>query len=188
MTIQISPGPEEGTSVVQSNLILPKTFGAVVGAEDTPRGIRRIDKPYPVFSADLEDVLDDNRLLQSARLTSWQYVIFEDEKVVALAEVADGRPLRYASRQSSSVAEAVLKAIADAEKLDSVQKSDYELRILRIPELYLLAVWLHSATSDLLLPVRPFTKTLGDGSSFTEKQVVAALRPLAQVRAATADA
>lgn len=193
MAIHMSSAPDEGANMVQRNVVPPPcdttwiAHGAAIDAAE--HGARRIEKSYAVFSARLEDVLAEDRgLLDSARLLSWQYVVFEGNRVVALAEVAAGDPLQYASQQSPAVAEAVLKAIREAETLDDVKKSDYELRILRVPELYLLAVWLHAPGKDLLLPVRPFTKLRGGGRSLTEKQVVAALRPLAQVRAATADA
>jgi hypothetical protein len=187
MAIHISPAPAEGANVVQRNLTPPRT--RAMGMAATTRGSSRTMKPYPIFSADLEDVLDDDPgLLASARLTSWQYVVFEGETVVALAEVTHVKPLRYASGQSPVVAEAVLKAIRKAEELDAVEKADYELRILRVPELYLLAVWLHGRSEDLLIPVRPFTKTSSDRVSFSEEQMVEILRPLAQVRFATPDA
>jgi len=196
MAIHMTPCPEEGATVVERNLVLPDGDTNLMMMNAEERGERagrarpRITERYAVFSAQLEDVLPDGRgLLQADRPTSWQYVVRDRNGViVALSEVANGTPCQYASQQSPVVAEAVLKAIQDAEKLDAVKQSDYELRILRVPELYLLAVWLHAPNDDVLLPVRPFTRILGDGSSFTEKQVVAALRPLAQVRAATPDA
>jgi hypothetical protein len=187
MAIHISPAPAEGANVVLSNLALPQT--SALGMEAAGRRLPRTLKSYPVFSADLEDVLDDDPgLLASARLTSWQYVVFDGKRVVALAEVTHRKPPRYASRQSPVVAEAVVEAIRKAEELDAVKKADYELRILRVPELYLLAVWLHGPSRDLLIPVRPFTKPSSDRATFSEKQMVEILRPLAQVRFATPDA
>lgn len=34
-------------------------------------------------------------------------------------------------------------------------RNPYELRLLRIPALYVMALWLHSPTDDLLVPLEP---------------------------------
>lgn len=189
MAIHISPGPAKGIKIVQRNFApVLNEMGVIDAAPRRARTrARRIDSPWPVFSSSLEDVLASNgRLLKAARRTSWQYVVFEGDRVVALAEVAHKRSLRYASQQSAELANAVLETVQKAKELAT--RSDYELRILRVPDLYLLAVWLHAPNSDLLIPVSPFTDVLGDGTVFTEEQAIAALKPLAQVRAATPDA
>jgi hypothetical protein len=186
MAIHIASAPAEGAKVVERNLRLP--IGEVVQPTHIEVASPLRSKAYPVFTAGLEDVLGDKSLLRSGRLSAWQYLVFRGETLTALAEVAKGRPWRYASQQSAAVAQAVLEAITRAGKVDQVKANDFELRVFRIPELYFLAVWLHSADEDLLLPVRPFTKSLWDGDAFTEKQVVEALRPLAKIRAATPDA
>ncbi|MEK8108192.1 hypothetical protein NKG94_30935 [Micromonospora sp. M12] len=40
-------------------------------------------------------------------------------------------------------------------KLPQLQAAGYELRLLRIPALYLMALWLHSPLADLLVPLEP---------------------------------
>jgi hypothetical protein len=193
MAIHIEPAPEEGAQIVQQRLAPPDP-GAMAAANAEANASRPRRLPillsYPVYSADLEDVLDKRRkLLQRAELTSWHYILGSDDKVDALAEVAEGMPMEFASKQPADFADAVLAAIARARRLEEVKTSDYELRLLRVPELYLFTVWLHGDKRDVLLPVRPFNRALQElnGEAFTERQVVEALRPIAEVRAAAPD-
>jgi hypothetical protein len=194
MAIYIEPAPEEGAQIVQRYLAQPRSAETMMAANaaanaEWPPWIP-IRMSYPVYSADLDDVLDrKRRLLKRAELTSWQYILGTDDKVLALAEVAAGMPMEYASKQPADFAEAVLAAVARAAKVENVRMSNYELRLLRVPELYLFTVWLHGEKDDILLPIRPFNRALEelDRETFSERQVVDALRPIAEVRAATRD-
>ena len=39
--------------------------------------------------------------------------------------------------------------------LPELRAADYELRLLRIPALYMVALWLHMTAGDLLVPLAP---------------------------------
>lgn len=149
---------------------------------------RRIQRPFQIYTARLEDVLTPQpTLLRAAKLTGWYYVIFIGDEIDSVSEIAKGRLPRYASRRPAGFAKVVRKVVEDAEKLEAVKQSDYLLRILNVPEVYFSAVWLHSSTEDLLLPIPPIIRALREGQTFSEKQVVEALKPIAQLRLATPD-
>jgi len=186
MAIHVASAPPTGLAAVKADLLLTTDIDMVAdGVLELVRA-PRIDA-FPIFTAELEDVLYDRGLLRSARATSWYYVVFKGDKVDSIQEVVQGRVLPQVSRQSAAVGEAVFKAVDEAHMLDEVKHADYQLRILRVPELYFLAAWLHSDREDLLLPIPPVTRDLVGVKKCSEKQVVEALKPIAEIRFNTPD-
>lgn len=47
------------------------------------------------------------------------------------------------------------KAVKALRKLPKLEAKGFELRLLRIPALYLMALWLHAPDTDLLVPLEP---------------------------------
>ncbi|HEX2831567.1 MAG TPA: hypothetical protein VHW00_01050 [Thermoanaerobaculia bacterium] len=178
MALKIEAAPERGLEVVRENLMLPHHHGfEAMNVIDGEPSVR-ILTPYPIYTARLSSLLAGT-FLKSAQVTSWQYVIVNAGRV--LAEVA-AAGLEFSSLQNGPVADALLDAIRAAENLELTRTKDYELRILRAPELYLLAVWLYSAAESWLLPIRPAPVGLQPGALLSESQLVEALHPLAERR------
>lgn len=180
MALTIQNGPNTGESIVLDNVFFDRPDSpamAVDYAGDAGPSIE-VSKGYPVYNSDILAILE-KKLLDAARPTSWQYVVRKNA-AFRLAEISN--EARFVSSQSQDLTEALLDVIDAAERLDLVQQSDYELRILRVPEVYLNAVWLHAKEQDWLLPVRPAPKPLQAGSILTEAQLVFALTPFATMR------
>jgi hypothetical protein len=154
-----------------------------------PEGARPLEtaKPQRIFTS-TSDALFDGRLLEEAVPTGWQYVLVANGELAGVAEVAhtgpSGEPPRsFDVLRPAERAQAINKVVAMAETLPG----DYELRMLRVPNLYLLAVWLTNTGCNLLLPVPPVPSVLGDIPIYTEKALMRALRPLAIQRRAISD-
>ncbi len=69
-----------------------------------------------------------------------------------------------------------------AEELDEVREEDFELRLLDIPSLYVVALWLHGAR-DLIVPLPPTREGLEPYAVYEEGAVIErlggpAVRPL----------
>jgi hypothetical protein len=140
-----------------------------------PEGARPLEtaKPQRIFTS-TTDALFDGRLLEEAVPTGWQYVLVTNGELAGVAEVAhtgpSGEPPRsYDVLRPAERAQAINKVVAMAETLPG----DYELRMLRVPNLYLL--------------VPPVPSVLGDIPIYTEKALMRALRPLAIQRRAISD-
>jgi hypothetical protein len=178
MALTIPQAPARGAELVQENLMLrlDDSIAAAHAIDGSPAV--QILPPYPVYTADLSGVLDGT-FLTGSRLTAWQYVIMNGT-VLGVAEVA--AEMAFASHEPAPVADALLDVIRAAENLEMVAGGDFELRLLRAPELYFVAVWLHRADIDWLLPVRPAPAGLQAGSRLSVDQVLEALRPLAKIR------
>lgn len=161
---------------VAAALIAPETDGEPV----VPAGEVRVAKPQPIYTSTI-DALLDNRLLSDARLTGWQYVLVVNGEADGVAEVSGtmgepAAPLSFASMYPREYARAIADTIRHAEGIPG----EYDLRMLRVPSLYLLAVWLRSSfTGDLLLPVPPAPNRLEEEPLFTEPALITALRAFA---------
>ena len=115
-----------------------------------------VSTPHQVFTLGLDDVLAGAGL-DAARPVGWRYLITSDGEVIASAETAenpDGTPQPAQFTEGRFVA-ATATAVRSARALPHLASAAFELRLLRIPALYLMALWLHSPATDLLVPLAP---------------------------------
>ncbi|MFB4272971.1 hypothetical protein [Nonomuraea sp. GTA35] len=115
-----------------------------------------VSTPHQVFTIGLDDI-ESGAGLAAARPVSWRYLVTAGSEVIASAETtqdADGTPQAAEFTEGRFVA-ATDKAVRSVRALPQVEKGPFELRLLRIPALYLMALWLHSPAADLLVPLAP---------------------------------
>ena len=108
------------------------------------------------------DALAQGKLLQAARQTSWRYLLVQDNAAIAEAELSAGsrtakgakaRSLDFVSLTHGPFAAGTVDALSAAERLPQVAREDYELRLLKIPAVYFVSLWLHGAKDDILIPM-----------------------------------
>lgn len=112
--------------------------------------------PHQIFTMGLEDVTSGAGL-ERARPVGWRFLIEKDGHAVASAETTAGAD---GSHEVSHFNEGPFEAATDntvkaLRNLPELRAADYELRLLRIPALYMVALWLHTTASDLLVPLAP---------------------------------
>jgi hypothetical protein len=142
--------------------------------------------PHPCYHLGLGALIEGVGLA-AAELVGWRYLLEDNGRTVALAEVSapsDGSPARFRSFNAGRFGPATVQAIERAETLDFVQAADYELRVLRVPALYVIALWLHSPTDNVLVPLAPSPSPIAAGRPYSEPAFIAVLKPLAAARAA----
>jgi hypothetical protein len=124
------------------------------------RGARKdhlaLSAPHQVFTMGLDDITSGAGL-DRARPVGWRFLIEEDGKLIASAETT---PAPDGTHEVSHFNEGPFEAATDnamkaVRKLPQLQAVDYELRLLRIPALYMMALWLHAPATDLLVPLSP---------------------------------
>src|SRR5215831_9428262 len=139
---------------------------------------------HPVYFVPL-DALAQGKLLQAAKQTSWRYLLVQDNAPIAEAELAaasrttkgaKSRSLDFLSLTHGPFAVATVDALGAAEQLPQVEREDYELRLLKIPAVYFVALWLHGAKDDILMPMGQPPGGLKANEPYTEAQVIEALR------------
>lgn len=141
-------------------------------------------EPHPVYVATLDD-LAKGKLLAGAKQTGWRYLLVQHDAAVAEAEVGAGRAgargaksgkLEFLSLTHSPFTAATIEALTAAERMPKVAKADYELRLLKVPAVYLIALWLHGGDADILVPMGDPPGGLKKNKAYSEAGVIRALR------------
>ena len=141
-------------------------------------------EPHPVYYVSL-DALADGKLLAAATQASWRYLLVQDDAAVAEAELSVGRrgakgagakPLAFLGLTHGPFTAATIESLGAAERLPQVAAADYELRLLKVPAVYLAALWLHGANDDILIPMGDPPGGLKKNRPYTEAAVIKALR------------
>lgn len=143
--------------------VMTKLHAFADGAKFTTPALREARKdhlalaaPHQVFTMGLDDVAAGGGL-DRARPVGWRFLIQEDGHPVASAETThgtDGTDEVSHFNEGPFVA-ATDQAMTTVRDLPQLQATGFELRLLRIPSVYMMALWLHSPATDLLVPLAP---------------------------------
>ncbi|HYU25686.1 MAG TPA: hypothetical protein VEO74_10815 [Thermoanaerobaculia bacterium] len=138
-----------------------------------------VTHPHQVFSATIADVLA-GLVLANARETTWRFfLVHRGDEPFAAAEVA-GDALSHVNE--GPFVDGTASAMIKAEQYAASNEHNYEMRLLRIPALYTLAVWLTAPGDDVLIPAAPAPAPLVANEVYREESFTSALRPLAEIR------
>jgi len=116
-----------------------------------------VSTPHQVYTIGLDDVRSGAGL-EKARPVGWRYIVESAGQPIASAETAlhaDGSTPVLSHFNEGPFVSATADAVKAAAALPPLQAGSFELRLLRIPALYVMALWYHSATTDLLVPLAP---------------------------------
>jgi hypothetical protein len=100
-------------------------------------------KPIPIYELGLDN-LAAGKGLETARLVAWRYLLVANNQVRQAAEIHPdprGGKSSFGALTTGFVAgeEAALHVV---DHMPEVQRGQYELRAVRVPSLYVMAVWL----------------------------------------------
>jgi len=118
--------------------------------------------------------------LSGARPVYWRYLVFSGLDSVEEVHVRSrGAASTVSAFVDGPVAERLLAAFSCAENLDEVRVGSYEPRVLVVPGLALIALWLHSGDGDepvdLYVPLAPSSRVLPPGAPASAKELAQAL-------------
>jgi hypothetical protein len=177
-TYKESPMVEESTDLEVLDALEGRT------AEDTRE--LSVAEPQPIYTSTI-DALLEGRLLKKAYRSGWQYVLVSGEEPQGVIEVtdkpADGPPKTFDVLRPREYAVAMNEVMLRAEQM----KGEYELRILRVPAIYLVVLWLVGGKESRLLPVVPPSSQVLKNGNFSERQLTRVLAGLARKRRDTPD-
>jgi len=143
-----------------------------------------LTQAHPVYVATLADLVEGH-ILSRARLVSWRaFLVDAGNEPFAAAETQKSEP---AGINEGRFVGGTAEAMIAAENLDEVRGADYELRLLRLPAVYTVAVWLARPEQDILIPAAPVQPPLQPNIPYNEAEFIAALKPLAELRASITD-
>ncbi len=178
MPIHLPPPPTPGRELLSQHGFGTTSRGRFSAAADsTPQ---YVTQPHRVYTIGREAILRDV-LLSTAVPVAWRYLLVTQEAAVSAAELSDKGDggLAFSEVNDGPFVQATIEALTTAEALDEVQRGDFELRLLKIPAVYVVALWLHSETDDLIIPMAPAPRGVTAGRAYSADDLLQALRPLA---------
>ena len=157
---------------------------ALGGAEPTDVALAA---PHDVYAIGL-DRLAEGAGLETADVVGQRFLVLDDAQPVASAELAAGGG--FESNEGPFVG-ATAEAIRAAESSPDLADGRYELRLLRIPGVYLMALWLRDEDGehdgDVVVPLAPAPPPIEAGRHYALAELQPLLRQLAQERLAVSD-
>jgi hypothetical protein len=138
--------------------------------------------PHDVYFLGLDE-LADGVSIDAARPVAQRFLVMDADTAVASAEVTGPDGAGFQANEGPFVA-ATAAAIIRAEAEPELADGDYELRLLRIPALYFVALWLHDedGRGDVVVPLDPAPAPFEPGRSYSPDEVLAELANQARRR------
>jgi hypothetical protein len=145
-----------------------------------------LGQPHAAYNLGLEDVAAGH-LTAAAEQTAWRYLVRSGDEPVAAAEVqvgAGGAGAEFSSLNHGPHVASTVQTADEAASLPQVEKGNYEPRLLRIPALYVMAMWLKDldGSNDLIIPLAPAPPFLSAGQKYSESAFAEAVAGPAQQR------
>jgi hypothetical protein len=131
-----------------------------------------VSAPLRVYTLGLEALARSKAVEASARATGWRFLVEEATEPVAAAEVQDQtRAAVPAQLTEGPFVRSTADGLRAAERLAPVEESAFEVRLLRVPALHLVSLWLHASDrDDLFMPLEPAPVPFEAGRSYPEPE------------------
>jgi hypothetical protein len=134
---------------------------------------------YRGYSLTLDD-LSQGHGLSAARLGDWHYLVFADGVSIADAQLANVRGhVEFTSLNHGTMAAATVDALKLAEQSAQLHGKTVEMRVLFISALHVVAIWLHAADEDVLIPIAPTPQALAPTQLYSEAALLGRLQAAA---------
>jgi hypothetical protein len=152
----------------------------------TPAEQINLASGHPVYNLGL-DALAARRPLAEASQTAWRYLVDTGGAAVVSTEVsvdAAGQPIAFAQVNEGPFVAATARALDQVEQRTEVATGNYEIRLLKVPALYVVALWLKDLEGDrdLVIPLDPAPPYLEPGRAYTEAEFLEILGEPARQR------
>jgi hypothetical protein len=185
MALTLPKPPEEGRDIVRTalgSLISSPSGNAAYEMEKGGSETLDLTAPHKIFFVGLKDVAKGH-VLSAAKFVGWRYIIVRGESPLAAAELGVdelGGGLEFSQINHGPFVGSTVRGVSVAEELDSVRTNNYEPRLLKIPALYIIALWLHSYSEpDMLIPLPPTRPELTAYVPYAESDFSSILRGVA---------
>ena len=153
------PIPEAALGAVEAglgDLIARPGYGGARMLTRADASALSLAVPHDVYTVGLDDLAREEGLA-GAKCVGRRFLVLDGDEPVASAELRDpDAGTGFVATEGPFVRETAV-AVADAERMPEVNGGEYELRLLRMPSAYLMALWLRDrqGEADLLIPLAP---------------------------------
>ena len=194
MPITFAEPPHQVTEITQRQLqdmAQHKHFTVAPLAAAEPGKIQ-LTSGHAVYNIGLQDLLAD-KPITAAPFTAWRFIVNAGAPDSAAAETLQdpeqGIPT-FASVNAGPFVTGTIAALTTLASDPVFAKGNWEGRMIRIPALYLMAIWAHEkkTNADLIRPTAPVPPFLDANKTYTWPEFKAALQqPAKQKLASDAD-
>jgi hypothetical protein len=180
MAVLTPSPPQQATEAVQSIFRDAHHRALRSPALSKAAGPLQAVEPLQVFTLGLDDLLA-KKDLQAAKSTGWLFLVHDGNQTLASAEAVPtgtGDEQVLSALNEGRAVGSTAEAIRTVRGLPEVSKDDFELRLLRVPALYVTALWLHktAGTGDLVVPLAPSPVDAQIGKAAPASQLIDELR------------
>jgi hypothetical protein len=128
--------------------------------------------PHRMYTLGIDAIL--GKRLEEAEFAGWRFLVADNRRVVASAEVF-GEAEQIPSLDSGPYVQSMVEAIDKLDTRPEIAGGQYELRLLKVLALYVVAAWLVDG-SRAVVPLTPAPRWLDAGTWYSEEEFVAALK------------
>ena len=184
MALHISDPPKESLTALRDSLNTLAERGSF-----SDRGLREARPeqisatvPHAVFNLTLDDAKEGR--VEAARQTGWRFLLAVDDTVLASAETrSQGGRQVFSHVNAGPFVAGTADALAAAEKIAEGDERQLELRLLNVPALYLMSVWLNPADDGggdpVFVPIAPAPAGFEANRAYEQKELLDVLRAAA---------
>lgn len=183
MGLTISTPPQESLNALEA---ASSQFSSVIDISGALHsGSPETTLPHQVFTIGLTDLANGSRL-DNAVLVGWRFLLGN----VAAEVNAPSYNSEGVSLNEGPFVQQTADLVARASASRRVENGTYELAVLRIPGIYVMALWLKSGNSkdDIFIPMKPTLEELEPGREYGVDEFTSILVNAAQARLAFDDA
>ena len=151
----------------------------------------KLSSGHAVHNVGLRDLVAGTPL-DKLGVTSWRFIVDGGHAESTAAETIGGAGTQapeFSSVNAGPFVAGTVDAFASVAKDPTFAAGAWESRVLRIPALYILAVWTHATDGgqDRIKPISPVPAYLDGSKSYTWDEFLAAVRPEAEKKLAADD-
>jgi hypothetical protein len=185
MALRFSDPPKESLTALRDSLNALAARGSF-----SDRGLREARPeqisatvPHAVFNLTLDTAKEGK--IDAARHTGWRYLLALDEQVLASAETRfESGSQVFSHVNAGPFVAGTVDALAAAEKAADDDERQLELRLLSVPALYLMSVWLQPSDDGggdaVFVPIAPAPAGFEANRVYAAGDFLDALRSLAE--------
>jgi hypothetical protein len=172
MSLQVNLPPINCYEIVGQNLEHLNTLVPV----KQEGAFLKMTKPLAIYDVRVSDELKNGII--DPKLTGWRCFVVHNDEAISMADIAvnkKGENPKFLYFTKGDIVNKILSKISELESLDAVKGKHYEVRLLRISAVNLMAVWLHGEGEELIYPLG---KPLSENSPYTFSQIFAKISDL----------
>lgn len=192
MPISFGTPPDGGMAQLKDGMgrVDNSQIGSSIPRSSDGSDSRSIHQPIKVVEFTLDQVIQGGSE-EIEQPVSWLYLISDGDSVYESAEVLideEGGSGGFSHVNRGESATSIVTALNVLEDFGVSEEGDFELRILRIPSIYMNALWLRSPTGDdQIYPFPPVFDPLVAYEKYTLEQLFNDLKISAESRASFDD-